>query len=304
MTNDKVHPCLKHLDADCFRARPAWAKQAFAYRIVHLLTPKALTKRLPKGLRRALLAPGLVIPPGVEMPPGVVVGPGGEIPAGWTPGDPLPPGAIPPGETPPGTEATGITPPTFVAPGEPGPVTPPAGHIYVPPGLWFDEPFTNLTANSWSDDSYQTGSASTPDGALKLHGISTISHSVISRTDTRDWPENWQLQINVNYFTGNYEMRYRFFTGTYSFEFRLYPPDQVRLYAAIGPDYWSVPNYIDQYKICLITVTGGTLDLSWNGDEIKTGWSLKSDTSNAGLMDLRLANICTTYTDYLKITAL
>lgn len=104
MTNDKVHPCLKALDADCFRTRPAWAKQAFAYRLVHLLTPKALTKRLPKGLRRALLAPGVVMPPGVEMPPGVVVGPGGEIPAGWTPADPMPTGVtIPPGTVfPPG----------------------------------------------------------------------------------------------------------------------------------------------------------------------------------------------------------
>lgn len=128
MTNDKVHPCLKALDADCFRARPAWAKQAFAYRIVHLLTPKALTKRLPKGLRRGLLAPGVVMPPGLEMPPGVVVGPGGEIPAAWTPGDPLPPGAIAPGETPPGSGATGITPPTYVAPAEPGPVSPPGIH--------------------------------------------------------------------------------------------------------------------------------------------------------------------------------
>jgi len=128
VTNDKVYPCLKRLDADCFRARPAWAKQAFAYRMVHLLTPKALTKRLPKGLRTALLAPGVEMPPGVDLPPGVVVGPGGEIPAGWTPGDPLPPGAIAPGTAPPGVEATGPTPPAYIAPGEPGPISPPGIH--------------------------------------------------------------------------------------------------------------------------------------------------------------------------------
>ena len=65
-------PCLKQLDADCFRSHPGWAKQALAYRLVHLLTPKPLTKRLPKGLRLALIAPGVDLPPGLELPPGVV----------------------------------------------------------------------------------------------------------------------------------------------------------------------------------------------------------------------------------------
>jgi len=132
VTNDKVHPCLKRLDADCFRAQPAWAKQAFAYRIVHLLTPKALTKRLPKGLRRALLAPGVVMPPGVDMPPGLVVGPAGDIPAGWTPGDPLPPGAIPLATAPPGVEESGAAPPTYTEVGGPGPPHPGIGPS--PPG--------------------------------------------------------------------------------------------------------------------------------------------------------------------------
>jgi len=100
-------PCLQRIDADCFRAQPAWAKRAFAYRLVHLLTPKPLTKRLPKGLRLALIAPGLEIPPGVELPPGVVVSPGTDLPASWTPGDPIPPGVtvdptatFPPGWSP------------------------------------------------------------------------------------------------------------------------------------------------------------------------------------------------------------
>lgn len=97
-----MQPCLRRIDADCFRSRPAWAKQAFAYRLVHLLTPKPLTKRLPKGLRRALIPPGVV----------------------WQPGDPLPAGAIMPAALPPGVETTGPTPPTYTEVWGPGPPSP------------------------------------------------------------------------------------------------------------------------------------------------------------------------------------
>lgn len=100
MTNDTDQPCLRRIDLDCFRARPEWAKQAFAYRLLHLLIPKELTKRLPKALRLALLAEGVTWPPGVEMPPGTVVGPDAEIPADWSAGDPDPAGIY----IPPGTE--------------------------------------------------------------------------------------------------------------------------------------------------------------------------------------------------------
>ena len=79
------HPCLHRIDEECFKAHPAWAKQAFAYRLLYLFCPKVLTKRLPKGLRRALIAPGVVVPPGVEVPGGFILGPGAELPTDWVP---------------------------------------------------------------------------------------------------------------------------------------------------------------------------------------------------------------------------
>lgn len=134
-------PCLKRLDADCFRAHPAWAKRAFAYRLVHLLTPKPLTKRLPKGLRLALIAPGVEIPPGVELPPGVVVSPGAEVPPGWSseivapPGITIPPGTVfPPGWSPGDPLPDGVTldPGATFPPGwSPGDPLPPGA---IPPG--------------------------------------------------------------------------------------------------------------------------------------------------------------------------
>lgn len=140
-------PCLERLDADCFRSHPAWAKRAFAYRLVHLLTPKPLTKRLPRALRRPLLAPGVEMPPGVDIPPGTVIGPGVQIPPGWQPGDLAPPGitippgtVFPPGWTPGDPVPDGVTldPGATFPPGwTPGDPLPP-GAFYpptVPPGV-------------------------------------------------------------------------------------------------------------------------------------------------------------------------
>ena len=89
-----MEPCQKRLDANCFRSNPAWARRAFAYRLLHLLTPKQLTRRLPKGLRLALIAPGVDVPPGLVLPDGTLVGPGTTLPSTWDPGDPVPPGII------------------------------------------------------------------------------------------------------------------------------------------------------------------------------------------------------------------
>lgn len=81
-----------------------WAKQAFAYRLVNLLTPKQLTRRLPKALRAALIAMGVTVPPGLVLPDGAVVAPGTVLPPAWSPGDPVPWGIVIPTGTyfPPG----------------------------------------------------------------------------------------------------------------------------------------------------------------------------------------------------------
>lgn len=198
MTNDKMQPCLRRIDADCFRARPAWAKQALAYRIVHLLTPKPLTKRLPKGLRRALLAPGVEVPPGVEMPAGIVVSPGAEIPPGWMPSDPvpagitIPPGAVfPPGWTPGDQVPEGVTvdpgatfPPGWT-PGDllPSGAIPPATY---PPGVAPSEtgPTPPAYVTPWSPGPVATGGAASYKGVWFYDPFTTLDLTVWAKTVT------------------------------------------------------------------------------------------------------------------------
>lgn len=94
MTNDKRPPCFDRLDAECFEKEPAWAKQAFAYRLLRLLVPDEITKLLPQALRELPALPGLT--PGQAQ----------DLQARLAAPPALPPAAV----------ATGPTPPTYVAP--------------------------------------------------------------------------------------------------------------------------------------------------------------------------------------------
>lgn len=124
MTPLQTAPCLGRLDAACFKHNPKWARRAFAYRLLHTLFPGYITRRLPKGLRLALIGSLADIPPGVIIPDGTVIAPGAEIPPGYQPGDPPPDGWIP---APPPPPDTGGAAPIYNDPFVPGPTPPPGG---------------------------------------------------------------------------------------------------------------------------------------------------------------------------------
>ena len=129
--------CKEGLTQKCFAECPEWAKKAFWYRMLHLLIPAGITRRLPKGLGEALIAPGVEIPPGVIFPPGTTISPGTVVPPGWSPADPVPPGiTIEPGASfPPGWSPTDPVPPGITI--EPGASFPPGWSPGdpLPPGM-------------------------------------------------------------------------------------------------------------------------------------------------------------------------
>ncbi|MBW2091447.1 MAG: hypothetical protein JRI34_04890 [Deltaproteobacteria bacterium] len=94
---------------------------AFAYRLLCMLAPPAITRRLQKYLAEAVAYPGIVFPPGFTYEPGMVFPAGFVFPPGWLPGDPLPPGILPPGIN--WDDPSGATmPPDYLAPWQPGPI--------------------------------------------------------------------------------------------------------------------------------------------------------------------------------------
>lgn len=143
MNGKRKQPCEKILDKECFEQRPKWARQAFAYRLLHLLFPPEITRLLPRVLRLPLFPPGIEIPPeqilpdgsvagpitlpegeipaGVIIPPGTVVYPWSLFPPGWTPYMDWPPGIMPPPRWWPYFWIDGTIPPGYAQIWEPGP---------------------------------------------------------------------------------------------------------------------------------------------------------------------------------------
>jgi hypothetical protein len=135
------HPCENGLTVACFKAYPEWARKALAYKLLHLILPKQISRGLP----RMTMPPGYVwrgnwntwlawIYAGYDfpweyfpddwrigdvLPPGVVIPPEIEIPPGWPP--PPPPPEPPPPEPP----WPPIEPPQPPRPRPPPPEPPP-----------------------------------------------------------------------------------------------------------------------------------------------------------------------------------
>jgi len=114
--------CQKVIGKACFKAFPAFARRAIAYRLLHLLIPPDIAKILPKTLKDPLIAPGVKIPLDAKFPPGTCIVPGCSFPAGWDPDQdppecaksmPLPTAAM---------LASGANPPTYLTPGPSGPL--------------------------------------------------------------------------------------------------------------------------------------------------------------------------------------
>lgn len=249
MTNDKIQPCLRRIDADCFRSRPAWAKRAFAYRLVHLLTPKPLTKRLPKGLRTALIPPGVV----------------------WQPGDPLPPGAIMPAVLPPGVEATGPTPPTYTEVWSPGPPSPVGGRTFAPGEPWFYDDFNNLTDYNWEDQSSH-GEVTIVNNKAKMvsDAGSTSWFTQLHRLEANTWPTNFDLSFELRMEEAGGRMFFLFYTGVHYVGLRFTLNTLVEIMTTGGWEGYTVDSFLDTTVIWELKVRGVAQELFRNGASVFT----------------------------------
>ena len=83
---------------ELYQQNPLWFKGAVAHRLLRIMTPKPLSRRLPVILRQPVFYPAFFFPAdwvvGDPLPPGITLPPGVSLPPDWTPGDPLPEGTI------------------------------------------------------------------------------------------------------------------------------------------------------------------------------------------------------------------
>ena len=116
------HPCAEGLSSACFKAYPKWARQVLAYKLLHILVPKQISKNLPTAFGNGIFLPpddwdqwlNWLITQGFE--------PGDALPPGWEHGIP-PPNVFPPGYSDGIVKPeTGPEAPIFIPPFEPGPI--------------------------------------------------------------------------------------------------------------------------------------------------------------------------------------
>ncbi len=303
MTALERQPCARGLTSECFRTHPQWAKQALATRLLHAITPKALTKRLPPSVNKAFIVPGMSFPPGFgpgDFPPGAIITPQTVFPPGWTAGDPLPPGAAAPPATAPMEPGASMVQPFYLGPGAPIYPTsnpPPAGAV-----VWFGEPFDDLTTNSWGDYSIMDGSAECVAGALHLEGGGVDGFGNIRRTEATAYPENWSMVAAINYLSGSDNIRMECRTGTYLARLILTPPDTVGVLGRYTVDPVVVGNYMGTEVVWRMTCTGPTATVYVSDVPVIEDFVLFLSGSGAGQTRLYCFGPGSSLWDYFNLT--
>lgn len=295
-----MSPCLKQIDAACFKTHPKWAKQAFAYKMVHLLFPPQVTKLLPKVLRRALIAPGVHVPAGIELQPGIVVGPDTEFPPALTIGDPFPAGVIDPVTLPPDISGPGVAPSSLIDPFAPGPVHTPSPSPPAEEAPFFYDDFNVLDPLVWTDiDESAGGVISIVDGRVEFD--TTIPGTVyIQRTESEPWPDVFDITFDHAHMSGTDSTTFRIQTGSYLVLFRFIPPSSVKLSGPVT-HYPNVTDYAGELHKWRLVVNGAFADL-YQHDVLKySGHEWSPNIAEPGLMKISLGTGARTLIDDFTI---
>lgn len=211
---------------ELYHQNPLWFRGAIAHRLLRIMTPKPLSRRLPVILRQPVFYPAFFFPAdwvvGDPLPPGITLPPGVSLPSDWRPGDPLPEGSIidtsmyypegwEPGDPPPEgaipdpeswTDIPGIDsplPPTYTSPSESGG---PINTGYSPaPGPSWQQKFDNTHWKPWNGSASWNSSLDQWEhdtGTIILERIGTwfISYRPTKARITHDGPSTTDLDIS------------------------------------------------------------------------------------------------------------
>lgn len=330
MTNGTENPCLKGLTPDCFKQDPQWAKQAFAYRLIHVLFPRAMTRRLPKGLRQALIYPGVTTPPGVDLPPGTVIQPGTTFPPGWTPGDPTPPGiVIPPGTSfPSGWQPGDPEPPGVIVPPDrkwplgwnPGDPLP-AGALPAPPAPPDTGPTGPINTQPGPGPGAGGGSYSSPTapgyffyevcdtfpgtfwtdtsvggGAVsavsgRFYLVLTWGNASCSGTVPDAWPTDYDIYFTINSIACDSTFVIEFYTGTHRINFLFNcPTDTLKFRTSGGIVDLEIYDIEGKTITYTLSLRSGLVDIWRDSTLIGNDLTPEADATNPGKISMTAAN--------------
>lgn len=295
--------CQKSIGKACFKAFPAFARRAIAYRLLHLLIPPDIAKLLPTSLSDPLIAPGVQIPLDAKFPPGTCIVPGCSFPAGWDP-DQDPPECAKSAPLPTlAMIAGGGNPNVFLSPGPNGPLPVQAPSAPEPEDeLWLNEQFNDLTTYDWDITEIGSSTVTIVSERLRLYAIGD-GNAAIELADARAVPLKMDIKILNEIDTGGEDWYFFIGNASYMISVHFYAKwDQVSIWnGSAWHDITGIDSIEGESIVWKFSVDGDTLNLYRDDVIFLANFTLPANTAADGKMMFISGDVNTAYADYYTI---
>jgi len=291
----------KGLTPELFKLDPVWFRKAFAYRMLCMLAPPPITRRLQKALFSAAVYPGTVLPPGLILPPGYTLPPGYSFPPGWRPGDPWPAGFSPPGVdwNNPSGESVDVS--YFLANWQPAANR--AGSLCSPVGAFsrFYEPWNSINENIWTFNKPDYP-AWYVDGGWLVHDSSSDSLGRgISHIIPQSLPDTLVLRFRLQAISTSRKCIFLLYTGVNKISIELAnTPSSSGVYQ-IGAFRLGINHIINIVYTYVIFLCPDSWEVWRNAIKIASGSVYTPDITNPGLISLTTEGPCHQRYDYVDL---
>lgn len=278
-------PCKDGLSAACFAQEPAFAKRAFAFRLLSTFVPPAMSRKLLTFLGLVNFNPAGNLPGGIDLPPWWILIPGAVIPPGWKIGDPPFDGVlVPPFFWDPDNWSYPISDINYI----PGYFDAPfnlSGKSIPHTSIWFYDGFTTLDLTTWDLDISGDGDVSISSGELLLFVSTPGDWAGVSRTDTRTPPKNYILDFKLKAIGGASWFFVQFFNGYCRIRFRIDISVMSSKYVSAAGTSVTLRHMIGDTIFYRIYVRQNILNLYVNDVLVLENHDLDEYTSSPGWME-------------------
>ncbi|MBA7610708.1 hypothetical protein ES703_17920 [subsurface metagenome] len=286
------------LTEELFRLEPAWSKQAFAYRLLCMLAPPAITRRLQRLLKGAYIFSGLGIPPDLVLPPGVILPPGTVFPPGWKFGDPLPRGILSPGVDWDDPETVSVVGPEHLVPWAPGPLGGYRGPGRSGKFSQFYEPWNSLDMSVWTFGVGTIPAWSVVSGWLVSDYSGMVSPDNLYHDIAGALPVNLNLQVLVRTDSGTANFVLKVYTGSVLIQITFAGSVDTNSVYHIDGSTIGTNNKHGDNNTWLLHIRSGFWKLYRNGILAAQNFSYTSSDLYPGRVDFKTNSNCYAKVDY------
>lgn len=281
MTTYGEQPCREHLTKACFKKDPAFAKRAFAIRLLFLFVPPYLSKKFFAFLG--------YLYNWVDIYPWFIPYPTYPKWPGWNPDDP-------------GTPFPGPYPRYPINPFLPGPPrSPPGGEPPLP--VWFFSTCSSILP-VW--ETYINGSAQIlVIENTKFWFDSTGTDNCLVRTAANTTiPDKWifKIMLKISLFVaGDPNLFIQIFSGSHAVKLRFNPPTTIWHATGGGSEELTVPIYTGVWHEYELHYDDGYTDLYQGGVLLHSGQHHQHSNSTPGRISINNDNYLRSEVDYVTI---